>query len=96
MILLNINDRKWYYYEKGFAEDVIDMMFEEYFGELYQKDAVKWRLDEIWEKISMKIPKRAVFVEKDSVLYSVSSNLKFEAVPEEFFEIDEISHPVLI
>jgi len=45
MILLNINDRKWYYYEKGFAEDVIDMMFEEYFGELYQKDAVKWRLD---------------------------------------------------
>ena len=96
MILLNINERKWYVHKEGFAEDVINDMFKEYFNELYQEDAMKWRIKEMWEKISIKIPKQAVFVEKDSILYSVNSDLNFKVVPEEFFEIDEVSHPVLI
>lgn len=96
MIILNINERKWYIYKEGFAEKVINDMFEKYFSELYQKNAVKWRINEIWEQISIKIPKRSVFVEKDSILYSVNSDLKFEIAPEDFFEIDEVSHPILI
>lgn len=96
MILLNINEKRWYIYKEGFAENVINDMFNEYFNKLYQKDAVKWRIKEIWEKISINIPKQAIFVEKDSVLYSVNSELKFELAPEDFFEIDEVSHPILI
>ena len=96
MILLNINERKWYVHKEGFAEDVINDMFKEYFKELYQEDAMIWRISEMWEKISIKIPKQAVFVEKDAVLYSLNSDLKFEVAPEDFFEIDEVSHPVLI
>lgn len=96
MIFLNINEGKWYSHKGKFAEEVINDMFKEYFEELYQEDAVKWRIDEIWEQISIKIPKRAVFVEKDSILYSVTSDLEFKVAPEDFFEIDEVSHPVLI
>lgn len=96
MILLNINEKQWYIHKEGFAENVINDMFKEYFNELYQEDAVKWRISEIWEKISIKIPKQSVFVEKDSILYSVSSSLEFELAPEDFFEIDEVSHPILI
>lgn len=96
MVVLNINEKQWYIYEKGFAEDVINDMFKEYFDELYQKDAVERRLIEIWKRISMKIPERAILVEKDSVLYSVTSDLEFEVTPEDFFEIDEVSHPILI
>lgn len=96
MILLNINEAKCYIYKEGFAEDIINDMFKDYFDELYQEDTVKWRIDEMWEKILIKIPKRAVLIEKDSILYSVNSDLKFKIAPEDFFEIDEVSHPVLI
>lgn len=96
MIILNIDEKRWYSYKKGFAEDVINDMFKEYFNELYQENAAKRRVKEIWEKISTKIPKEAIFVEKDSVLYSVTSDLKFEVTPKDFFEIDEVSHPILI
>lgn len=96
MLLLNINEKKWYIYKEGFAENVINDMFKEYFSELYQEESMKWRLDEMWEKISIKIPKQAVFVEKDSILYTVNSELELKIVPKDFFEIDEVSHPVLI
>lgn len=96
MILININERQCYIYKEGFAEDIMNDMFEEYFSELYQENAVKWRVCEINEKISLQIPKQSIFVEKDSVLYSVNDSLEFTAVPNELFQIDEITHPVLM
>lgn len=95
MIVLNSNEKKWYSYGSDFAEKVINDSFEAYFHEWYQKDVVKWRVAEMWEKISMKIPKQSIFIEKDSILYSVNSRLMFELVPEDFFEIEKVAHPIL-
>ena len=98
MIMVDPDERKWYENDVSnhFAEDVINDMFKNYFKEIYQENAVKRRLSEIWEKITIKIPKYSVFVIKDSTLYSLTSDLNFEIAPEDFFEIDEVSHPILI
>ena len=98
MIMVDLDERKWYENDAldQFAEDVLNDMFKNYFKEIYQENAVKRRLSEIWEKITIKIPKYSVFVIKDSTLYSLTSDLNFEIAPEDFFEIDEVSHPILI
>lgn len=103
MIVININERKYYIYKRGYytydnysPEYTITEMFEEHFNSIYKRNAVRRRLDEIWEKISMQIPENSIFVEKDSILYCINSSLEFEIVPKDIFEIDESAHPVLI
>lgn len=96
MLILNINKNECFISKNAFAEDEINDMFKEYFDELYCENAAKVRMEELWKKISFKIPRKAIFIEKDSILYTINSNLKFEKAPKDFFEIDECSHPALI
>lgn len=94
MILLNINEEKVYSYKEGFIEIILNEMFGEYFNELYQESVAKIRTKEIWREISMEIPERAIFVEKDTILYTLSRDLKFEVVPKEFFKMKRVSHNI--
>lgn len=95
MIVINIDNSKYYELEKGFAENVLKSMFKEYFDELYQANIVWDQLCEIWTMVSMNIPKGAVFVVKNEILYYFTEkDLEFKKAPKKFFEIDNSAHVI--
>ena len=77
------------------AKLIIDKMFEEYFMEFYQENAMKSQMTEIWKQISINIPEETVFVVKNAQQYYLTEDLHFETIPEVFFEISNTAHIVL-
>lgn len=95
MIIIDLDENRYYSNNKDFPEEYMNNLFNEYFSELYQEEAKKSRIKEIWKDISMNIPKNAVFIVKNAKQYYLTEDLNFEIVPKEFFEISNATHIIL-
>lgn len=72
MIVIDLDENKTYrYFCRNFkvessVEGIITEMFKEHFDEFYQAEARDAQIKELWKQITMKIPKRTVFVVKNA------------------------------
>ena len=101
MIVIDFDENKSYRYSyrkltgASSVEGIINEMFKEHLGEFYQESTRDAQIKELWKQITMKIPKRTVFVVKNAQQYYLTEDLHFETVPEEFLEINPTAHMML-